>query len=399
MSLVEFGAHVPTRLGELRHGAAVERQSGALGRPAHLLTALRHLDLPMAAAIVTLTTLGLWLLFGTVQGSGFLLAAADRQITWFGLSIVAFLVVLLPDYRWLGKLATVAYASNLVLLVLVLFLGTTVNGATSWFRLGPISFQPAETMKVSTVMMLAHWFALRPEGVERPRDLLLPGLLCAVPAALILKQPDLGTASLFGIVFFSMLFWAGVKRWILVAMILAGLTCAAGTYPLLKPYQKERLKTFVDPARDPRGSGYNVIQSFIAVGSGGIAGRGWGQGTQSVHRYLPEAHTDFVFASAVEQTGFLGAMMILGLYGVVFWRILVAVRNARDRFGGLLVVGLGAILMGHILMNIGMCIGLFPVTGLPLPFLSYGGSFLLAMFVLVGLILNVSMRRFLFSQG
>lgn len=400
MSVLDLGAEVPASIGQVRHGGtAVERPTGAFRRPAEVLAALRYLDLPMMAAAVTLTVIGLWVLFGTVQGSAFLLAAADRQVTWFGISVAAFLLVLLPDYRWLGKLATGAYLANLALLVLVLFFGTRINGSMSWFRLGPVSFQPAETMKVATVMMMAHWFAVRPEGVERLRDLLVPGLLCGVPALLILRQPDLGSASLFGAIFLGMLYWGGVRRRILATLVISGLLLAAGTYPFLKTYQKERILTFIDPARDPQGTGYNAIQSFIAVGAGGLTGRGWGQGTQSVHRYLPEAHTDFIFASAVEQTGFLGAALILALYGVVFWRVLVAVHRARDRFGGLLVVGLGAILAGHVFMNIGMCIGLFPVTGLPLPFLSYGGSFLLAMFVLVGLILNISMRRFLFRQG
>ena len=154
---------------------------------------------------------------------------------------------------------------------------------------------------------------------------------------------------------------------------------------------------YLSGSGDPQGAGYNVIQSMVAVGSGGLTGRGWGEGTQAVFHYLPEAHTDFIFASAIEQTGLLGAVIILGLYGVLFWRMLATVQVARDRFGALLVVGLGAILMGHVFMNVGMTIGLFPVTGLPLPFLSYGGSFLLAMHVLAGLVLNVSIRRFVFA--
>lgn len=396
MSLLLPQDSVPSRLGELRHGTAIEHPEGALGRRPSILALLGTIDLPLIAAVVTLTVCGLWLLFGTVQESRFLLAAADRQITWFGLSVVAMTVAMVVDYRWLAKLATFAYVANLGLLVAVLLVGTEVNDARSWFRIGPIGYQPSETMKIATAMMLAQWFAQRPEGIRGPRELILPGLLCAVPAALILKQPDLGTASLFGVLFLATVYWAGIRRWMLVTLFLFAVLMAAGTYPVLKPYQKERIKTFVDPARDPRGQGYQALQSFIAVGNGGLAGRGWGQGTQSVHRYLPEAHTDFIFASSVEQTGFLGGLMLLGLYAVVLWRCLVAVRLARDRFGGLLVVGLGALLAGHVFVNISMNLGLFPITGLPLPFLSYGGSFLLTMYTMVGLILNVASRRFVF---
>jgi rod shape determining protein RodA len=253
-------------------------------------------------------------------------------------------------------------------------------------------------MKVATVLMVAQWYALRPEGVRHLRDLIVPGLLCGVPMLLVLKQPDLGTASLFGVIFIATLFWSGVRPRILLGLFSTGAVGAACMWPLLKGYQKERILTFLDPTRDPQGAGYNVIQSFIAVGSGGADGRGIGAGTQGVYRYLPEAHTDFIFASTVEQTGLIGAGLLLGLYAVIFWRALVAVEVARDRFGGLVVIGLTSILMGHVMLNMSMNIGLFPVTGLPLPFMSYGGSFLLAMYVVVGLILNVSMRRFLFNR-
>ncbi|MCB2154268.1 rod shape-determining protein RodA [bacterium] len=363
-----------------------------------LFETLRYLDPWLVLAVAALTGFGLWILFGAVQGTPHLLAAADRQVTWFFISLAAMAAALLVDYQWLKRLAPYAYIANLLLLIVVLFAGRTVNGATSWLRFGPLSFQPSETMKIATVMMLAQWYAHRPGGVQRLRDLAGPALLCGAPALLVLRQPDLGTASLFGILFLAMLFWAGCRRWIFGGLIGGGALVCISLYPFLKTYQKERLLTFIDPFRDPQGAGYNVIQSMIAVGSGGLSGRGWGEGTQAVFHYLPEAHTDFIFASAIEQTGLIGAIVIFGLYGVVFWRMLATVQVARDRFGALLVVGLGAIVMGHVFMNVGMTIGLFPVTGLPLPFLSYGGSFLFAMHVLVGLVLNVSMRRFVFAR-
>jgi rod shape determining protein RodA len=216
---------------------------------------------------------------------------------------------------------------------------------------------------------------------------------------LILKQPDLGSACLFGVIFGALLIWAGVKKWILAGLFAAGSLAAAGVYPFLKPYQKERILTFIDPSRDPLDAGYQVIQSTVAIGSGGLLGQGWGQGTQAVHRYLPEAYTDFIFAATVEQTGLIGGLAILALYGVILWRMLATVHLARDRFGAFVAVGLGAIIVGHVGINIGMNVGLFPITGLPLPFLSYGGSFLVSMFVVIGLVLNVSMRRFVFARS
>lgn len=400
MSAIEMNGRVPATLDRTPLSYTIEKPRDARARSGGLLHALRHLDGTMLLCLVTLTAYGLWMLAGTVNGAGdWRTGLPDRQLTWFGISLCGLAFALLLDYRWLGKLAAALYFGNLGLLVAVLFVGTTVNHSTSWLRLGPLSFQPAETMKVVTVMMVAQWFAQRPEGVRRLRDLFVPAVLCVVPAVLILRQPDFGTAMLFAGIFAAMVYWAGIRRWILVGMILLAVAGAAATYPLLKPYQKDRLKVFLDPSRDPQGRGYNVIQSLIAVGSGGLTGRGWGQGTQAVHRWLPEAHTDFIFASSVEQTGLVGAMTILGLFGVLFWRILRAVRVARDRFGGLLVVGLGSILLGHVVINVSMNVGLFPVTGLPLPFFSYGGSFLLATYVLVGLILNVSMRRFVANPG
>lgn len=362
------------------------------------VASLRYLDLVLLGAALGLTCFGLLMLFGTVHGSEALRGAVDRQIAWLGVALCGLAMSVVFDYRWLGRIAPAAWAANLGLLAAVLVVGTEVNGSKSWFRVGPVSFQPAETMKIVTVLMIAQWYALRPEGVRRVRDLAVPAALCGVPMALVLLQPDLGTASLFGIIFAATLLWAGVRRRIFVGLVLLGLVTAASAWPVLKDYQKERILTFVDPSRDPQGSGYNVIQSMIAVGNGGLFGQGVGEGTQGVHRYLPEAHTDFIFASTVEQTGLAGATVLVALYGLLFARALKAVHSARDRFGGLMVVGLASIIGGHAFMNMAMNVGLFPVTGLPLPFVSYGGSFLLAMYIVVGLMLNVSMRRFVFNR-
>lgn len=365
---------------------------------AGFLSSLFYLDLIMIGVVIALTAIGISMIFGVGAESSYLTSLGYKQLAWSGIALVGLAFALVLDYRWLGKLASTTYILNLILLVAVLIVGKKINGASSWFRIGPISFQPAETMKIFTVMMMANWFASKPEGIQKVQDLIMPALLCGVPAALVLLQPDIGTTSLFILIFFAMTYWVGIKRWMLVSLIVSGIAFVGAAYPFLRNYQKERILTFFDPYRDPTGSGYNVIQSMIAVGSGEIDGRGWGKGTQAVYRYLPEAHTDFIFASTIEQIGFIGCLLLLTLYGILFWRILKAVENSRDRFGGLVVIGLGTILLGHTMMNILMNIGLFPVTGLPLPFMSYGGTFLLSVYILIGLILNIGMRRFVFNK-
>ncbi|MGF1573949.1 MAG: rod shape-determining protein RodA [Sumerlaeia bacterium] len=364
---------------------------------AGLFKTLGQVDFLLLITVLLLTGIGIWSLYGVAAESAYLRSLADKQVSWVGIALLGLAMAVALDYRWLAKVAPAGYVLNLILLIAVLLIGREINGAKSWFRVGPVSFQPAETMKILTVMMLAQWYAEHPKGVERWGDLLIPGFICGVPASLVILQPDLGTTSLFIAIFFSLAVWGGMSKLIFRSLLGSGALAIVGVYPFLKSYQKERILTFIDPYRDPTGSGYNVIQSMVAVGNGGTWGRGWGEGTQSVYRYLPEAHTDFIFASTIEQLGFVGALVIMGLYGFLFWRILVSVEKARDRFGGLVIVGLGSILLGHIGLNMLMNIGFFPVTGLPLPFLSYGGTFLLSVYILVGLILNVGMRRFVFS--
>jgi rod shape determining protein RodA len=390
---------VPSRLARpdrLRARASLEEPDEALERQTAFLHLLRYLDWPLLFFMAALTTIGLIGLAGASMGGAGLGSVVERQLTWTGISLCGLALALIFDYRWFARLAPLGYAINLALLLLVLFVGTRVNGSTSWFRLGPLSFQPAETMKVITVLLLAQWFAHRPEGMQRLVDLLVPIVIVLPPVVLILRQPDLGTAFLFAFIFGAMLFWAGTARWVWFTLWAAGIGMAAAVIPFLRSYQKERLLTFIDPTRDPLGSGYNVLQSMIAAGAGGIWGRGWGEGSQAVHRFLPEARTDFIFASTVEQFGLVGALVVLALYGLLLWRMLECLRQARDRFGGLVIAGIAALLGGHVLMNVGMNIGFVPVTGLPLPFLSYGGTFLLATFLMMGLVMNISMRRFVF---
>lgn len=362
-----------------------------------LINSLHLLDGWLLAGTLALGTAGLWLLMGTVQGSPFLVEATQRQMAWFGVGLCGLAAMLLIDYRLIGRWAPLFYVVNLGVLASLLLLGSEVKGATSWIRLGPVSFQPSEPMKILTAMMLAQWFATRPEGVRSLRDLVMPALIAGAPSALILMQNDLGSASLFVCLFAGVVFFAGIRTRLAVGLVVASLLLAGGALPFLKPHQRERLMVFIDASRDLSGSGYNVRQSIIAVGSGGVLGHGWGEGTQAVHRYLPEAHTDFIFAASIEQVGLLGGLGLIALYGLVLWRMLAIAGGTRDCFGGLLVAGLASVFLGHVTINIGMNIGLLPVTGLPLPFLSYGGSFLLATWVTIGLVLNVGLRKTLFG--
>jgi len=359
---------------------------------------LRHLDYPLLALVVLMAGAGLFVLEGAVGAIPALSGAVDRQATFFWIAVAALVATTLVDYRWLNRGAMAIYAFNIAALLFVLVSGSRIKGAKSWIALGPVNWQPSETMKIATVLVCAQWLALHPETLKSWRGIIVPGAICGIPALLILAQPDLGTASLFFLLFLAMMLVAGAawsQLGTLLAAACAGMACA---FPFLKPYQRARLTSFLDPSADAAGSGYNVIQSKVAIGNGGIFGQGWGAGSQANHRFLPEHHTDFIFASLVEQFGLIGGLVALLLFALLVWRMVRAIDFARDRFGGIAVAGLASLVCGHVVENIGMSMGLLPVTGIPLPFFSYGGSFLVTMFILFGVVLNVSSRRFTFTR-
>lgn len=317
-----------------------------------------------------------------------------RQAIWIGLGLVAFALAFSIDYQLLAKFSLLLYLGSLATLVAVLFVGYRAGGAQSWFAVAGIQVQPAEFAKLATALMLARYLG----GVNRDRlssgQIVVAGLITGVPMALIVLERDLGGAAMFVPLLAGSLLVAGV-RWKLVAVALLA-AVAAGVVAwnfFLLGYQRERVLTFLDPEREPQGAGYQLRQSKIAVGSGQITGRGYMQGTQSQLRFLPARHTDFIFAVLAEERGFLGVVSVLLLYGFyVANGARVAVR-ARDRTGVLLVVALLSLAAFHVLYNTAMVVGLVPITGIPLPFLSYGGSFTLANFAAAGLILNVDFRR------
>jgi len=331
-----------------------------------------------------------------VPGMHGLSPLALRQLLWLAGGSVAMLAALIFDYRRLERSAFVVYVLVLLAVLAVPVLGRIGGGSRRWIPLGPVSIQPSEFMKLGLVLVLARHFA---RSYERGLGLgaaVVPMLLTAVPAAAILAQPDLGTVAVLGIVSLTMLMLGGIRlRWF-VLLGVAVAVAAPVAWPHLKVYQQKRILTFVHPEMDPRGAGYHVLQSKIAVGSGMTWGKGFLHGTQNQLNFLPEQHTDFIFSVFAEEWGFVGALVLLALYLALVLRGIVIASRARDRFGVLLVLGLTAIVFWQAVINVGMTTGLLPVVGIPLPFFSYGGSSLLCLLVGVGLAMNVSMRRYFF---
>jgi rod shape determining protein RodA len=321
-----------------------------------------------------------------------------KQLYWIVAGLMVSFTICSMDYHLLEDFAYWLYGGVLILLVLVLLVGKTTMGATRWLNLGFFNIQPSEPMKIVIIMTFARFFSRYPvfKGLTL-RDLVYPLLLLGLPAALIMKQPDLGTAVLVSLIGGTMLLFVGV-RWSALATLFAAAipSIYLGWHFYLHDYQKKRIYNFLNPDLDPQGSGYHIIQSKIAVGSGAIFGKGYMQGTQSQLRFLPEQHTDFAFSVFAEEWGFVGCLAMLALYlFLILWGLGIA-KRCNDRFGALMAVGVCAMLFWHILINMGMVIGLFPVVGVPLPFFSYGGTSMVTSMIGVGILLNISMRRFMF---
>lgn len=321
-----------------------------------------------------------------------------KQLNWlcFGLTVV--LVVSSVDYHLYEDFSYWLYGFLVVLLLAVLMFGRRSMGATRWLNLGLFTIQPSELMKIVIIITFARFFnRFHPVGGLTVRNLLVPLALLGLPAALIMKQPDLGTAILVILIALSMTIYVGVRWTTLVTFALVTVPVAwIGWSKLLRPYQKNRVLDFLNPERSRLGSGYHIIQSKIAVGSGGITGKGFAQGTQSQLRFLPEQHTDFAFSVFAEEWGFVGCLVLILLYlSLVLWGLNIA-RRCNDRFGGLLAIGVTAMLFWHIVINMGMVIGMFPVVGVPMPFFSYGGTSMITSMVGIGILQSISMRRFMF---
>ncbi len=318
-----------------------------------------------------------------------------RQLIWIGASLVALILVLVIDYKFFVSLSVYFYGLTVVLLALTLVFARFVAGTKSWITLGLMQVQPSEPAKIVLILLFARLFAEYKSAYLTSQYTWLALLLSGLPLALIILQPDLGTAMTFMAVIGGVFILAGLKKRTIIFLLLAALVLGVGGWNFgLKDYQKKRLTTLLNPLHDPRGSGYQINQSKIAIGSGGLAGKGFMKGSQSQLRFLPARHTDFIFSVIGEEAGFLGVLTVIGLYFFMLARMFLAVSKARDRAGIYIIFTASLLIAFQFLVNILMIIGLFPVVGITLPFLSYGGSSLLTSYVACGLILNVRMRRF-----
>jgi rod shape determining protein RodA len=359
---------------------------------------LTHFDWPLLLLVVITALFGIINLYSATSASASpAVPIFVKQTYWLGGGLLLAGSICAFDYRHLEPLGFIFYAMNLLLLVAVLLMGKTSMGATRWIDLGLFNLQPSEIMKIVIIIALACYFSRQDYLLGyNLKDLATPFFLLGGPALLIMKQPDLGTAMIVIFIGLSMALFAGIRPGTLAALAVMAAGAAGGGWFLLREYQKERILTFLSPERDPLGSGYHIIQSKIAIGSGGFFGKGFMKGTQSQLSFLPERHTDFAFSVFAEEWGFAGCLVLLSLYLLlVIWGIYVA-RNASDQFGTFLAFGVSAMLFWHIVINLGMVVGLLPVVGVPLPLFSYGGTSMITTMIGTGLLLNVSMRRFTF---
>jgi len=404
-----------------------------------VLSRVRQLDKGLFLSVVLLALYGLATLYsaGQTDVPTFVATIWQRQVVWLALGLIVAGITFRTSPRMLEWATPFAYAIALFLLLLTLAVGTgagTAAGSKSWIAIGGHRFgQPAELAKLATILMLARWLAAQREAPATIRDLIIPGIIAGLPCLLVLKQPDLGSAIVFIAILFLMLFWAGTKPSLLVllaspviGLVLAfstvawgiwiavlaalllwwrpylwegvaimGLNVLGGVLALpfwnrLAPYQQNRLLAFLNPDVDPRAAGWHVIQSKVAVGSGGLLGKGFTEGTQKRLAFLPAQHTDFIFSVVGEELGFVGVLVALCLFAWLLFGLLRVARRATDPFSSLCVFGIAGLFFTHIVENVGMTINLMPITGIPLPFFSYGGSFLLACSIGVGIALRVA---------
>jgi rod shape determining protein RodA len=344
-------------------------------------------------ALAAFGILTLWGARSGGQGLGAMDGIVRRQCLWVGFGLGSMVVLTLFDYRRLKPLAWLVYGIFIAALVGLLYQGLKVKGAQSWFDLGLFRLQPSEPGKIIVVLALARYLAPRAKSFRGLRQTWVPMLIAGLPMGLIAMQPDLGTASVVIPITAAMFWVAGLRKRVFVLFLVVGLALAATAYPLLKPYQRQRINTFLQPHADPRGKGYNIIQAQASLGSGQMLGKGLGRATQTAYRFLPEYHTDFIFPTLGEQMGMVGCGVALALFVLLIGRMAHLAAKTHDRFGVLIITGLAAILTTHILFNIAMTVGLMPVTGVPLPFFSYGGSFMLTCMASVGLVIGIGARR------
>jgi len=354
----------------------------------------REFDWFLFGLVVLICLLGVAEISSTTQNQPRFASMYLRQLAWVGLGLALMFLVSRLDYHTLLENAPWIYLVTLAALVAVFFLGTEIFGARRWFRLGGLHFQVSELAKWSIIVVLARYLGFQRGEALSLRHLAAVAVLVGVPMLMIAAQPDLGTALTLVPVAATGVFLAGLRWKHALALGLLGLMLLPAGWFALRPYQRERVVTFLNPGRDARGPGYQTMQSKIAVGSGGFWGKGLGEGSQNQLGFIPVRHAEFIFAAYAEEHGFAGVLLALGLYLMVLLRLLKNMETAPDRSGSLLLAGVFSLLAFHLLVNVGMVIGFMPVTGIPLPLMSYGGSATVSTFLMLGLVMSVRMRRF-----
>ncbi|MDH4229455.1 MAG: rod shape-determining protein RodA [Nitrospirota bacterium] len=358
-----------------------------------------HLDWKLVGFILALLFLGITTIFSvTDQWTRGEVPLYLKQMVWALAGMVVFVALSAFDYHRLLKAAAYIYWTAIILLGVVLAIGKVGMGAQRWVQIGGLSLQPSELARLAVLLLLTRYLADRvPAGGFRFRELLIPGALAFIPAVMVLKQPDLGSALMILFLFGVMVLIAGIRPRSLISMVLATALILPFFWEFfwnsLHSYQRNRLVTFFDPEADPLGAGYHVMQSKIAIGAGGVVGQGFLQGSQSQLKFLPEGHTDFIFAVFAEQWGFLGVMVLLSLFAGLIWRGLDIARRSRDIEGTLLAAAIVCMLTFYVFVNLGMTLGLMPVVGVPLPLMSYGGTALVTNMAALGILSNVHLQR------
>lgn len=357
-----------------------------------MLKKFLNFDFIYFAGVLLLLAVGLIALYSIFPDSNEIFW---RQFIFAGVGVVLFIILGMTDYSLFRNYSTPLYFLSILILILVLIppLGVKVRGTAGWLDLGFTNVQPVEFVKICVIIFLAHFIEEKRIALGELTTIISSFIIVSVIGVLILQQPDIGSALVIYGIWFGMIFISGIKKKYLVYFVVFGLVISALAWPFLPMEQKTRITGFFDQEADLQGSGYNVYQSIVAIGNGGLSGQGIGYGSQSQMNFLPEKHTDFIFATIVEATGFIGALFILGLFMLIFFRFRSIAMSSRDSFGYFLVSGILMMFFIHILINIGMNMGVMPVTGIPLPFVSYGGSSLISFLIAAGIVMNVYVRR------
>lgn len=355
---------------------------------------LRELDWPLVVMALLITAFGLLSMYGS---GGEEIVNFKRQILWLAIGFFLMVSISFFDYRLLKNYKApviIIYGFSVLLLLGVLVFGVTARGAESWYRIGPVTLEPVEFVKIALVILLAKYFSMRHIEMYRARHIVTSGLYVFLPASLVFIQPDFGSVIMLLSVWFGIMVIAGIKIRHIISLAISGIILASLVWSFaLQDYQKDRLLSFVNPERDPRGSGYNVLQSVIAVGSAGAWGKGIGGGSQTQLGFLPESHTDFIYASIVEEMGLAGGVILLVCFAFFIRKVMNISKNSANNFARLVSAGFSIMIVSQMFVNIGMTMGLVPITGLPLPFVSYGGSSIISLFVMMGILQSIVVNK------